>query len=73
MKEFPDLPRCDIGVDVWDFAPVPWEVVKRKLGGRKRILNRDPRELDENVASNLRANREIRLMKVDPEPPTTVG
>ncbi len=73
IKEFPDLPRCDIGVDVWDFAPVPWEVVKRKLAGRKRSLNGDPRELDENVASNLHANREIRLMKVNPGPTTDGG
>ena len=67
IKEFADLPRCDIGVDVWDFAPVSWETVKRKLDCRKRKLSGDTSELDVNVAENIRANREIRDMKPVPE------
>jgi len=59
IKELPDVPRCDVGVDVWDFAPVPWEAIKRKLVGRKRKLSRDTTELDANMAENIQANRDI--------------
>ena len=59
IRELPDVPRCDVGVDVWDFSPVPWEAVKRKLEGRKRKLSGDMTELDANIAENVQANREI--------------
>jgi hypothetical protein len=59
IRELPDVPRCDVGVDVWDFAPVPWEAVKRKLEGRKRKPSGDTTELDANIAENARENREI--------------
>jgi hypothetical protein len=48
-----------VGVDVWDFAPVPWEAIKRKLEGRKRKLSGDTTELDANIAENIHANRAI--------------
>lgn len=35
FQEADDLLACDIGVDVWDYAPVPWEVLKAKLGSRQ--------------------------------------
>ena len=59
IKELPDVPRCDVGVDVWDFAPVPWEAIRQKLSGRQRQLSGDLGEVDANVAENLRANRDI--------------
>jgi hypothetical protein len=46
-------------VDVWDFAPVPWEAIKRKLVGRKRKLSSDTAKLDANMAENIQANRDI--------------
>ena len=59
IKELPNIPRCDVGVDLWDFAPVPWEIIKKKLCVRKRQLNGDVGELDANVAENIRANRDL--------------
>lgn len=59
IRELPDIPRCDVGVDVWDFAPVPWDAVKRKLGERKRTFSGDMAELDANVAENVQSNRDI--------------
>ena len=59
IKESPHLPRCDVGMDVWDFAPVSWDAVKLKLAGRKRQLSGDTLELEANVAENLGANRVI--------------
>ena len=59
IKEMPNVPRCDVGVDVWDFAPVPWEAVKLKLSVRKRQFSGDVGDLDANAAENIRANREI--------------
>ncbi len=59
IKEQPNIPRCDVGVDVWDFFPVPWEAIRLKLQGRKRELGRDTSELDANMADNITANRDI--------------
>jgi calcineurin-like phosphoesterase family protein len=30
--------RCDVGVDVWDFAPVPWEVLRAKMEARDAAI-----------------------------------
>lgn len=32
--EQPDYLRCDVGVDVWSYLPVPWEVLKLKMESR---------------------------------------
>ncbi len=29
--EYDDKPMFDVGVDVWDYAPVPWDVVRMKM------------------------------------------
>ena len=34
IEEQPDYLRCDVGVDIWHYAPVPWEVLKAKLSAR---------------------------------------
>jgi len=59
IKEFSNLPRCDVGMDVWDFVPASWDAIKKKLAGRKRQLSSDTQELDANVAENLGANRAV--------------
>jgi hypothetical protein len=65
IKEMPNMPRCDVGVDVWDFAPVPWEAVKLKLRERKREFSGDVGELDANMTENIQSNREIVRLLAD--------
>lgn len=60
IRETSYSPRCDVGVDVWDYAPVPWEAVEKKLAGRAKVLGSDPRALDRNVEENREENRKIR-------------
>jgi hypothetical protein len=62
----PNIPRCDVGVDVWDFAPVSWEAVRLKLGVRKRQFSGDVGDLDANMVENIRANREISRRLAEP-------
>jgi calcineurin-like phosphoesterase family protein len=59
IKETAGSLRCDVGVDVWDYSPVPWEAIEAKLGARRRELPSDMSELDRNVIENLEQNREI--------------
>lgn len=35
MREGYDSLCCDVGVDVWDYAPVPWEALKLKIAARQ--------------------------------------
>jgi hypothetical protein len=65
IKELPNVPRCDVGVDVWDFAPVPWDAIKQKLSVRKRQFSGDVTGLDANMAENIRSNRDIVRALVD--------
>ena len=69
IKEMTNLPRCDVGVDVWDFTPVPWEAVKLKLSVRKRQFSGDVGDLDANMVENIRANREIARLLAEPHGP----
>ena len=31
IEEHPDALSCDVGIDVWDYTPVPWELLKHKM------------------------------------------
>jgi calcineurin-like phosphoesterase family protein len=59
-EESPGSSRCDVGVDVWDYSPVPWEAIQLKLGERQNERSSDTRALDRIVERNLAENREIR-------------
>jgi len=59
IRESPTGPRCDVGVDVWDYSPVPWEAIQLKLGKRKKELSNDASGLDRNAEENRRENQAI--------------
>lgn len=59
IKEDQTTLRSDVGVDVWDFTPIQWELIRIKLGNRNHQLSDDTREIDIYVAENLRKNRDI--------------
>ncbi len=35
--ETPDLLRFDVGVDVWDFKPVPWDIIVKKMTWKEEL------------------------------------
>jgi calcineurin-like phosphoesterase family protein len=59
---------CDVGVDVWDYYPVPWEVLEAKLKARleafwawRESLEALPHDaVDERLAGIREANRRYR-------------
>lgn len=53
LSEYSDQYSCDVGVDVWDFRPVPWEVLVAKM------TTREPRkDLSESeIRKNMQAAR----------------
>ena len=56
IKESGNIPRCDVGVDVWDYKPVPWEILKKKLEKRKYEFRGNLENTDftvENREANL--------------------
>lgn len=59
LEEPTDSPRCDVGVDVWHYAPVPWEAIRIKLEGRGGEPDRSPLEIEQNVVENREQNRKI--------------
>lgn len=58
MAEHPDIPACDVGVDVWNYRPIPWEVLRTKLEHRKRkkFGKADFEKLDANVETLRQEN-----------------
>ena len=61
LPEYDDSMCCDIGVDVWDYFPVPWEVVKYKMSLKKK------KEFDtrEGIEDNVKINRERNLKCIE--------
>lgn len=58
--EYDDYLRADVGVDVWAYAPVPWEVIKKKMEARipawrERRRQGRPREEIMAAVAELRA------------------
>ena len=59
IAERDNVPRCDVGVDVWNYKPVPWEVLKMKLGKRtrdRRCGSGEIVDLEANVERNRKEN-----------------
>ncbi len=68
LTESPARRSCDVGVDVWGYAPVPWEALARKLEARA------PETPDENDSrgeseANVKALREENLTHLRGEAP----
>lgn len=57
IEEAETMLRFDVGVDVWDFKPVPWDIVKRKMSLKKRCDHYDIQESDRFVLENAKSNR----------------
>lgn len=61
LYEDPNIPCCDIGVDVWNFIPVSWETIVLKLKERKReriYCNNKEKNFQENIKiMNKRENK----------------
>lgn len=62
MPEPDDVLRCDVGVDIWDFYPVNFELVRRKLEARlpawrARQAALSERYRDEKPGDDIRPNR----------------
>lgn len=49
---------CDVGVDVWDYSPVPWEVLKAKMCAKKDKVRRTADEIKDARENLRRINRE---------------
>lgn len=56
MPEPEDMLRCDIGVDVWGFAPVNFELIRRKLTARIPAWKTRQARMEELYSSGLRDN-----------------
>jgi calcineurin-like phosphoesterase family protein len=50
IKEFEDKFAFDCGVDVWNYTPISWDVVKYVMSRRIKKPFQDTFELDANVA-----------------------
>jgi calcineurin-like phosphoesterase family protein len=59
IRESANGPRCDVGVDVWNYAPAPWDAIQLKLGERKKEHSTDISDLERNAEENRRENRAI--------------
>jgi len=61
IAESPEVLRSDVGVDVWDYFPVSWGVLKKKMDSKVESFmvreRRTSQELQRIVEENLRLNR----------------
>lgn len=62
MLENEDSLSCDVGVDAWDFYPVPFEILKLKMESRienwrKKYSNSSKKELNERTKKLRKQNR----------------
>ncbi|MFH1842874.1 MAG: metallophosphoesterase [bacterium] len=57
LEEAGDSTRCDVGQDIWGYAPIPWAAIVAKLSHRSSPILRDADELIRCV----RKNREFNL------------
>jgi calcineurin-like phosphoesterase family protein len=51
---------CDVGVDIWDYKPVPWEILKKKMTDRENNLIRVFKTKEE-INNIVKQNRENNL------------
>ena len=59
LEESPNVFATDVGVDVWDFFPVPWEDLEEKMGQRGLLKQQKPSDFQSRRATNILDNREI--------------
>lgn len=59
IEETETMLRFDVGVDVWDFKPVPWAIVKKKMSFKKRSDHYDIHEADRFVKENAERNKQL--------------
>jgi calcineurin-like phosphoesterase family protein len=61
MEEVPGVLRCDVGVDVWDYAPVPAEVLIQKMRKMAEIAPLwFPDQARYNTIINRQANQQYK-------------
>jgi calcineurin-like phosphoesterase family protein len=55
-KEFPDSISCAVDVDVWDYRPIPWEILRAKMEAREPVWRahwEQNRRSKEDIAAHL--------------------
>jgi calcineurin-like phosphoesterase family protein len=52
--------RCDVGVDVWAYMPVPWEVLKLKMEEKQELWHAQRKEVDSSAYDYNEALQPIR-------------
>jgi len=63
-REFDDLAACDVGIDCWDYTPVPWEVLKAKMQDKEpRLHNPEKLEIAKQRALKLFNTNKLYLDK----------
>ena len=67
IPEYEDSYKMDVGVDVWNFFPVSFEVMEYKMSLKKKKVFRNRDELDGNVRilreRNLKYTEELKQLK----------
>ena len=56
IKEYDDSYKMDVGVDVWNYTPVPWDVIEYKMSLKKKKEFNDCSELEDNVSKLKETN-----------------
>ena len=59
LPEYDDVRSCDVGVDGWEYSPIPWEVLKDKMNSKKKKEFFDSGESERNIETNRAANLEL--------------
>lgn len=59
IKEYDDILSCDVGVDLWNYYPVPFEIFKAKMATKIKKDRYDYSEANEHVEENKSANKVI--------------
>lgn len=62
LPEDPYRKACDVGVDVWNYSPVPWEILKKKMQAKCERPHRDVEEV--NLAREALRDENLRLLKL---------
>lgn len=57
-SEYEDTWSCDVGVDVWNYQPVPWEVLKAKMSAKREKSLRTAKEMEQAREESRRKNYE---------------
>jgi calcineurin-like phosphoesterase family protein len=63
IKEFEDSYKMDVGVDVWNYTPISWDVIEYKMSFKKKKEFYACNELEENV-KKLRENNLLLIQNI---------